>query len=114
MKKQQLLWRGLFSLVFAATLLSACKKNESSPEATGGPSPSELENGKEAFGMTVKDSSILLNAASLALLTKADSTELVFSSKPNQADSMAANFIITSGVIEDKAPEGLLLYSWYI
>ncbi|WP_443946392.1 hypothetical protein ACJVDH_04560 [Pedobacter sp. AW1-32] len=111
MKKQKLLWQRLFLLVFAATLLSACKKNEASPQVAGGPSPSDLENGKEAFGMVVKDSSILLNASSLALLTKVDSNELIFSSKPDQADSMSTNFIITSSIIEDKAPQGLLLYS---
>ncbi|WP_443946391.1 hypothetical protein ACJVDH_04555 [Pedobacter sp. AW1-32] len=109
--KSQLLRKLLLTIFIGATLLSSCKKDNAQSLTADPAAHAIAKGGKEAFGMIVKDSSILLSNQSLALLSKIESNELLFSSKPAQADSMREKFIVTSGVIADKAPEGLLLTS---
>ncbi|KIO78741.1 hypothetical protein TH53_01175 [Pedobacter lusitanus] len=108
-KKILLLKRSVIAFTTVSIFFTACKKDQN-------PSPAPVQTnlaakGKQVAGMIVKDSSVILNTQAIGLLTQVNAKELVFKSKPAQADSMGTHFIIASGIIPEKAPLGLLLRS---
>ena len=102
----------LLLAALAVTTMVGCQK-EATPtaEETSFESSASIPNSKEVFGMTVVDSSIIFNTESLALLDSANTSELIFRSKPLQADSMAAGFVLVTSEVSNQLPDGLLVRS---
>lgn len=102
----------LLLAVLAVTTMVGCQK-ETLPEndETLTESSVYIPKSKEVSGMVVVDSSIIVNTESLALLDSASSSELIFRSKPLQADSMGEGFVLVTSTSNDKLPYGLLVRS---